>query len=145
MSELTQEDRERIVAEARSWLGTPFKHQGRLKGVGVDCAGVAVGTAQACGMEFVDVKGYARLPAKGQFSIAVRSATDEISLDDLQPGDLMTFVWREEPQHIAICVEVTPMIRMIHAWQEVRKCVENDFDSLWRSRLVECRRYRKAA
>lgn len=27
-----------IVAEALSWLGTPYHHHGRLKGVGVDCA-----------------------------------------------------------------------------------------------------------
>jgi cell wall-associated NlpC family hydrolase len=27
-----------VVAEARSWLGTPFHHQGRVKAAGVDCA-----------------------------------------------------------------------------------------------------------
>lgn len=31
--------RERIVAVARSWLGTPFHDCARLKGVGTDCAG----------------------------------------------------------------------------------------------------------
>lgn len=25
------------VAEAITWLGTPYHHQGRVKGVGVDC------------------------------------------------------------------------------------------------------------
>jgi len=32
------EIRAEIVAEARSWIGTPYLHQGRIKGVGVDCA-----------------------------------------------------------------------------------------------------------
>lgn len=27
-----------VVAAARSWLGTPYHHQGRVKGAGVDCA-----------------------------------------------------------------------------------------------------------
>lgn len=27
-----------IVAEAESWRGTPYHHQGRVKGAGVDCA-----------------------------------------------------------------------------------------------------------
>lgn len=27
-----------ILAEARSWLGTPYHHQGFVKGAGVDCA-----------------------------------------------------------------------------------------------------------
>jgi len=32
------EARQAIIAEARSWIGTPYLHQGRVKGVGVDCA-----------------------------------------------------------------------------------------------------------
>ena len=32
------QDREAVVAEARSWIGTSYHHHGRLKGVGVDCA-----------------------------------------------------------------------------------------------------------
>lgn len=27
-----------IIREAESWLGTPYHHHGRIKGVGVDCA-----------------------------------------------------------------------------------------------------------
>lgn len=34
---LTAEQQQRIVAAARSWLGTPFHHGARKKGVGVDC------------------------------------------------------------------------------------------------------------
>lgn len=30
--------RERVLAEAKTWDGTPWHHQGRIKGVGVDCA-----------------------------------------------------------------------------------------------------------
>ena len=30
--------REKVVAEALSWVGTPYHHQARKKGVGVDCA-----------------------------------------------------------------------------------------------------------
>ena len=30
--------RARIVAEAMTWLGTPYHHRGKLKGIGVDCA-----------------------------------------------------------------------------------------------------------
>ena len=32
-----QEERERLVAEALSWLGTPYHHAGRIKGGGTDC------------------------------------------------------------------------------------------------------------
>jgi cell wall-associated NlpC family hydrolase len=39
---LTVEQRERVVAAARSWLGTPFHHGTRQKGVGVDCGNLLV-------------------------------------------------------------------------------------------------------
>ena len=34
---------ERIVAEARAWAGTPYRHQASLKGVGCDCLGLLRG------------------------------------------------------------------------------------------------------
>jgi len=36
-----------VVAEARTWLGTPFKHQGCLKGVACDCIGLIKGVGLA--------------------------------------------------------------------------------------------------
>ena len=32
-----------IIAEARSWIGTPYRHQASLKGVGCDCLGLVRG------------------------------------------------------------------------------------------------------
>ena len=33
-----QEQREAVVAEARTWIGTPWHHMAAIKGAGVDCA-----------------------------------------------------------------------------------------------------------
>ena len=46
------EQRDAFVAEARSWLGTPFRDQGDVKGKNgaVDCAMLLVRSAQACGL-----------------------------------------------------------------------------------------------
>jgi cell wall-associated NlpC family hydrolase len=50
----SQQMRERIavVAEARSWLGTPYHHMGRLKGPqgGVDCAQLIWAVFFNCGL-----------------------------------------------------------------------------------------------
>ena len=35
--------RTRIVAEARAWIGTPYRHQASLHGVGCDCLGLVRG------------------------------------------------------------------------------------------------------
>lgn len=32
--------RDEVIAEAKTWLGTPYQHKGRVKGVGVDCGGL---------------------------------------------------------------------------------------------------------
>ncbi|WP_246733412.1 peptidase P60 [Methylobacterium sp. BTF04] len=32
-----------IVAEARAWIGTPYRHQASLKGIGCDCLGLVRG------------------------------------------------------------------------------------------------------
>ncbi len=35
--------REQILAEARTWIGTPYRHQASLRGVGCDCLGLVRG------------------------------------------------------------------------------------------------------
>lgn len=37
-----------IVAEARGWIGTPYRHQASLKGVGCDCLGLVRGVWRNC-------------------------------------------------------------------------------------------------
>lgn len=36
-----------VIAEARGWIGTPYRHQGRRKGVGCDCLGLLIGVWRA--------------------------------------------------------------------------------------------------
>jgi len=50
MTESEQEQRRAVVAQARSWLGTPYHHMGRIKGAGVDCAMLPAEVYAACGL-----------------------------------------------------------------------------------------------
>lgn len=51
--------RERVIAEAHSWLRTPYHHQGRIKGVGVDCATLLCEVYHAAGVTpFIDPTPY---------------------------------------------------------------------------------------
>lgn len=50
-----------LVTEARSWIGTPWRHRGRHKGVGVDCAMLLAEVYRAAGLiERVDPAPYPR-------------------------------------------------------------------------------------
>lgn len=42
--------REAVVAEARTWLKTPYHHRAAIKGAGVDCAQILVEVYSACGL-----------------------------------------------------------------------------------------------
>jgi NlpC/P60 family putative phage cell wall peptidase len=45
-----QAQRSLVAAEAMSWLGTPYHHHARIKGVGVDCAQILCAVYEACGV-----------------------------------------------------------------------------------------------
>lgn len=47
--------RQQVIAEARSWLGTPYHHYGAVKAVGVDCAMLLVQVYKAVGLVPADL------------------------------------------------------------------------------------------
>ena len=131
--------REDFVNIARSYIGTPYHHQGRVPGVGIDCGGVVVCAAKECGYIIDDMNDYACTPSHGSFVAAVKSRFIEISIDEIALGDLMIFSFGFEPQHIAIISAVTPLT-IVHTYTHVGKVVENHLDLIWRKRLRGCYR-----
>lgn len=126
--------RERFIEVALSMDGTPFKHQGRVPGVGVDCAGLVVCAAKAVGIPVDDVKGYSRIPSSGMFLAAIRRHCDRIDINDAVPGDIAVFAFRAEPQHVAIITAKNPL-EILHAYMEVGRVVRHRVDDTWMSRL----------
>lgn len=126
-----------VVMEARSWLGTRFHHQGRLKSVGCDCAGLVVGVAQALGLSEFDKTDYSRLP-DGEMLRAVCDANmTGIAITDVQPGDVLLFKFDQFPQHLAIVGDYPAGgLSLIHAFAPSRKVVEVRLDDVWQQRVV---------
>jgi NlpC/P60 family putative phage cell wall peptidase len=57
---MSRQERARVIAEARTWLGTPYHPMGRIKGVGVDCATLLCEVYEATGVvQHVDPGTYA--------------------------------------------------------------------------------------
>lgn len=97
--------RDHIVAEARLWIGTPFHHRERQRGIGVDCDGLLVGVARELRlvpMAF-DVPPYTRIP-DGKTFLAQCDAFmgRRIPQAELQPGDAVVLIIDKYPQHIGI-------------------------------------------
>ena len=129
-----------ILSAARQCLGTPFRHQGRLLGFGLDCAGVAIHVARQIGVGHLDVSGYSRTPSNGQLeqSLDAQPCLERIPLTRPSPGDLLLMRFASDPQHIAICAGET----IIHAYEAAGQCCEHRLSSLWQSRIVRVYRFR---
>lgn len=129
-----------ILTAARECLGTPFRHQGRLIGFGIDCAGVAIHVARQIGAGHIDVSGYGRTPANGQLerSLDEQPCLERVALNERQAGDLLLMRFVSDPQHLAICAGET----IIHAYESVGQCCEHRLSSLWAARIVRVYRFR---
>ncbi|WP_396189776.1 NlpC/P60 family protein [Flavobacterium sp.] len=124
-----------IVEHARAYIGTPFKHQGRLKGVGVDCAGLCINVMKELDYEIIDVKAYDRVPNGNLFDKIVNANLKRKHFEDVEPGDFLTFNFDQDPQHIAVVSEVNPL-KIIHSYQKAGRVVEHYADNFWLSRIV---------
>lgn len=122
-----------IVSAARACLGTPFRHQGRVPGVGLDCAGLAVVALRAAGVEVRDLPSYSRTPHDGRLKAVVDMQPGlRPSRAGMQPGDLIILRIGAEPSHLAICTEQG----IIHAYEQVGRVVEHRLDDRWAAQVV---------
>jgi NlpC/P60 family putative phage cell wall peptidase len=128
-----------IVAEARSWIGTPYRHQASLKGAGCDCLGLVRGVWRALiGAEPALPPPYSRdwAEAGGQETLAAaaRAHMIEIAPPQFAPGDMLLFRYRAHhpAKHAAI---VAAADTMVHAHDGA--CVaEVAIAPWWRRRLA---------
>ncbi len=93
-----------IVAEARSWLGTPYRHQASVKGTGCDCFGLIRGVWRALyGPEPEAVPAYSRdwrvESGKETLIAAGLRHMHSVAINGRQPGDVLIF--RMKPGLIA--------------------------------------------
>lgn len=104
-----------IEAEARRWLGTPFAHQGRIRGEGVDCAGLVVQVAHKLGLlsNYEDAATYPRNP-DGTMEKLLDQHLDRVAWAERKQGDIVHVAWNKLPQHIGI---LTSKDTLIHAIQ----------------------------
>ncbi|WP_421724226.1 NlpC/P60 family protein [Bauldia sp.] len=110
-----------VVAAAESWVGTPYRHQASLKGVGCDCLGLIRGVwRDLVGPEPEPLTPYTPdwTEAHGEETLAAAAGRHlcPAALDAARDGDVLLFRWRPTlpAKHAAI---VANDGRMIHAQQ----------------------------
>jgi NlpC/P60 family putative phage cell wall peptidase len=129
--------RTEIVALARECLGTPFRHQGRLPGVGMDCVGIVIYVWNAIGLPAYEKADYGRNPNPSRMGSEIGKMLKRISIHQAGPGDIVYMAWGKFPQHLAILTE----IGIIHSYQTAGKVVEHPLDAFWRARIHSAYRF----
>lgn len=124
---------------AREALGTPFRHQGRVCGLGLDCVGLIVHIAKRAGIPHKDVIAYSRYPQENSLKDAFDSQEylKIIDKNNLQEGDILLMKFYKFPQHAAYFTGSG----IIHAYAIDGKVVEHRLDKNWQSRIVAAYRF----
>lgn len=97
-----------IVAEAQSWVGTPFRHGAALKGVGVDCIHLVQAVFRAVGLTEAEVPAYPpdwHLNAGGGdlLRAGLLAHCDPVDAP-YQVGDILVYNFGRAPSHCGIYV-----------------------------------------
>ena len=139
---MSRADRPEIVAAARTWLGTPYRHQARCRGAGCDCLGLILGVWETClgplpeappayTADWSEASGQERLWA------AARRHLLAVSLAEAQPGDVILFRMRDGAvaKHLGVQTGAGPDATFIHAYSR-RGVVESRLTPPWAQRIV---------
>jgi cell wall-associated NlpC family hydrolase len=133
--------KEDIVAAARSWLGVPWRHQGRTR-QGVDCAGLVVLVGRELGLADYDTHAYSRRPEGQGFVQHFRAAMDGIPLPEARLGDVLVFADTAYPCHCGFLTEKLGQPHLLHAHALRRKVIEEPYAGEWPAKVKFAFRFR---
>jgi len=136
--------RDRIVAEARSWIGTPYRHQASIKGAGCDCLGLVRGVWRALygaepeplppyNPDWAEAGGAETLLEAGRRWLVERQASDG-AFGDYLAGDILVFRWKDgsPAKHAGILASSTSLI---HSYDRIG-VVERPLVPAWKRRVA---------
>lgn len=131
-----------IVAEARTWVGTPYIHQMAARGAGTDCLGLVRGVwcavigdeperPPAYSMDWSEPQGQELLWAAAMRHLVQKPASEAAC------GDVILFRMREGSvaKHLGIQSEIAADPKFVHAYSG-HGVVESPLSTPWARRIV---------
>lgn len=120
-----------IVACARRMIGTPWRHQGRVPGVALDCAGLILQVGKQLGVMTWDTIDYQREAAPELFVGFFKTHGKEIPLASIHPGTVLCLRDNKFPCHCGIVGSNVHGLTLIHAFARRRRVVEEQLTRQW--------------
>lgn len=124
--------RTKAIIEARSWLGTPWQHNKKDKGRGVDCINFlhAVGTSVGVRLPPIPDR-YQKTPLKNEIENYLKANFSKCQDSKIRIARVLLLSFQGYKTHIAIA---TSENWMIHACNFGRhhKVIEHPIDGIWK-------------
>lgn len=134
-----------IVQTARTWLGTPYRHQHRHKGHGCDCVGLIIGVGKEAEIlptwtpENWRAHGaYSRSPNPAHMRRALAQYLLQWEGEGLPPDGAVAWMgWRASlPMHLGIIGTAPAGYRtLIHAYSGAGSVIEHRLSEDWLARV----------
>jgi cell wall-associated NlpC family hydrolase len=133
--------RQAIIDEAKTWVSTPYHHEGHRKGIGVDCAHLLNEVYSAAGViEKLNIEHYSQdwqfhRDVERYLSYIECRATEQMDVNYIpQPADIMMFKFGRTFSHGAIVVRY-PII--IHSYVRMGCVLDDVSKNQWLQRMGE--------
>ncbi len=133
---------QQIVAAARGWIGTPYRHQASCKGAGSDCLGLLRGVwREVLGEEPQEIPAYSMDWSEPSRVEALWQGAERHlvakRLDDEAVGDVLLFRMREGAvaKHLGLAGQVGAVATFIHAYSG-HAVMESPLSAPWKRRIV---------
>jgi len=128
-----------VVSKAREYIGTPAVHQGRVKGVGIDCVGLIVCVGRECGALITEaIPCYKRIIRNRIVEKLLAEQFDVCNI--LTPGSVVVLgnPVKMIGHHLGVYTGPT----IIHASGAAKHIVETVFESPLKEKFISAWSYR---
>lgn len=123
-----------MVVAARGWIGTPFRHMGKTKGIEADCVGLILGAGREAGVLDYQPRAYHVNIDCDYLGRCLRDVARPLTpAEPSEAGDLLQFTVGDQPQHLGI---FTGEGTFLHAWETAGVVAETRLGGWWEGRIA---------
>ena len=134
--------RKQFVNQSLSYLGTPWRHTGRVINEGIDCVGLIIQSLNDLGQNIPDDSDYSLNDEFVKLVKILNTYCTKLDGWDFTPGNIILFRGRDIYNHVGIMVDDT---EFIHAYSvpSVMSVQLQPLNGYWKQRIKAIYEYKE--